>query len=135
MDQAIPIPAAAPDRGGNEEKDVGEALRRFWISSAGAFVTRFEVQLAELWGSRSAVSVCNGTVALHLALLGFDVRSGDEVLVPSRASLRPRMRSGMSGASRSLSMSTPKPGASTYPAPSRESVASPPASVVAERLC
>ncbi len=41
--------------------------------------------------------MCNWTVALHLALLGFDVRPGDEVLVPSLASLRPPMRSGIWG--------------------------------------
>src|SRR5207245_5119411 len=31
------------------------------------------------------VGVCNGTIALHLALLALDVRPGDEVLVPSLA--------------------------------------------------
>src|SRR5262249_16595770 len=30
-----------------------------------------------------SLAVCNGTAALHLALLGLDVRPGDEVLVPS----------------------------------------------------
>jgi perosamine synthetase len=83
VDQGISIPVAAPDLGGNEEKYVVEAIRSSWISSTGPFVTRFEKQFAELCGARSAVSVCNGTVALHLALLGLDVRPGDEVLVPS----------------------------------------------------
>ena len=34
-------------------------------------------------GTRTSIAVCNGTVALHLALLALDVRRGDEVLVPS----------------------------------------------------
>jgi perosamine synthetase len=83
VDQPISIPVAAPDLGGNEEKYVVEAIRSSWISSTGPFVTRFEKEFAACCGAASAVSVCNGTVALHLALLGLDVRPGDEVLVPS----------------------------------------------------
>lgn len=49
----------------------------------GPFVDRFEREFAGLCGTRAAVGVCNGTVALHLALLALDVRPGDEVLVPS----------------------------------------------------
>lgn len=77
------IPVAAPDLSGNEEQFVVEAIRSTWIASAGRFVDEFERGFAEFTGRRAAISVCNGTVALHLALLGFDVRAGDEVLVPS----------------------------------------------------
>ncbi len=77
------IPVAVPDLSGNEEKYAVEAIRSSWISSTGPFVHRFEKEFAELCGTRAAISVCNGTVALHLALLALDVRPGDEVLVPS----------------------------------------------------
>lgn len=77
------IPVAAPDLSGQEENYVVEAIRSTWISSRGHFIDRFEETFAQLCGTRSALSVCNGTVALHLALLGIDVRPGDEVLVPS----------------------------------------------------
>jgi perosamine synthetase len=77
------IPVAVPDLSGDEEKYVVEAIRSSWISSTGPFITRFEAQFAGLCGTRAAVAVCNGTVALHLALLALDVRQGDEVLVPS----------------------------------------------------
>ena len=77
------IPVAAPDLSGNEERNVLEALRSTWISSTGSFINRFEAEFAELCGTKGALGVCNGTVALHLALLGLDVRPGDEVLVPS----------------------------------------------------
>lgn len=77
------IPVAAPDLGDTEERNVVEAIRSSWISSTGAFLDRFESQFAELCGTQGALGVCNGTVALHLALLGLDVRPGDEVLVPS----------------------------------------------------
>jgi len=77
------IPVAIPDLNGNEEKYVVEAIHSTWISSTGSFITRFEKEFASLCGSNYAVTVCNGTVALHLALLAMDVRPGDEVLVPS----------------------------------------------------
>ncbi len=77
------IPLAAPDLSGNEERYVVEAIRSSWISSTGVFVQRFEAEYAQMCGTRGAISVCNGTVALHLALLALDVRPGDEVLVPS----------------------------------------------------
>jgi perosamine synthetase len=53
------------------------------VSSAGAYVERFERGLAELTGARHAVAVVNGTAALHLALVVAGVRAGDEVLVPA----------------------------------------------------
>lgn len=79
----IKIPLAAPDLSGNEERYVAEAIRSSWISSTGSFIQRFEKEFAGLCGTRTSLTVCNGTVALHLAMLGLDVRAGDEVLVPS----------------------------------------------------
>ena len=77
------IPVASADLSGNEEAYVVDAIRSSWISSAGLYVNRFEAEFAALCGTTNALGVCNGTVALHLALLGMDVRPGDEVLVPS----------------------------------------------------
>jgi len=77
------IPVAIPDLSGNEERYVLEALRSSWISSTGPFIQRFERDFAAMCDARAAIGVCNGTVALHLALLALDVRPGDEVLVPS----------------------------------------------------
>ncbi len=77
------IPMAIPDLSGNEQRYVAEAMQSTWISSTGPFIDRFEREFAALTGTAAAVGVCNGTVALHLALLTLDVRPGDEVLVPS----------------------------------------------------
>ena len=77
------IPVAAADLSGNEERYAVEAIRSSWISSTGPFIGQFEQRFASLCGAQGAVGVCNGTVALHLALLALDVRPGDEVLVPS----------------------------------------------------
>ncbi|MFN3192030.1 MAG: DegT/DnrJ/EryC1/StrS family aminotransferase [Aureliella sp.] len=77
------IPVACADVSGSEEAYVTEAIRSSWISSTGKFVDQFEKTFAELCQSDYALSCSNGTVALHLALLGMGLRPGDEVIVPS----------------------------------------------------
>jgi perosamine synthetase len=77
------IAVSIPDLTGNEEAYVVDAIRSTWISSTGKYVDEFERMFADLTGTSHAISVCNGTVALHLALLALDVRPGDEVIVPS----------------------------------------------------
>jgi perosamine synthetase len=77
------IPLAQPDLSELEEEYVLDAIKSTWISSTGKYVDRFERHFAELCGTTASIGVCNGTVALHLALLSLDVRPGDEVLVPS----------------------------------------------------
>jgi perosamine synthetase len=83
MTSGVRIPIAQPSLSEVEEKYVLEAVRSTWISSSGKFLDEFEERFAAKCGSDSALGVCNGTVALHLALLGLDVRAGDEVIVPS----------------------------------------------------
>src|ERR1043166_1904242 len=77
------IPVASTDLSGREEEYAIDAIRSSWISSTGPYVERFERDFAELCGTTAAIGVCNGTVALHLALLTLNVRPGDEVIVPS----------------------------------------------------
>jgi perosamine synthetase len=77
------IPVAAPALVGNERQYVLEALDSTWISSAGRFIEEFERGFADVCGARHAIAVCNGTVALHVALLALDLGPGDEVIVPS----------------------------------------------------
>lgn len=80
---AIRIPVYQPDLGGNEKRYVNECLDSGWISSRGRFVGEFEARFAERVGIGHAASVCNGTVALHLALLALGLGAGDEVIVPT----------------------------------------------------
>lgn len=77
------IPVYAPVLDGREERYVLDAVRSGWISSLGSYVTRFEQEFARFCGVRHAVSVNNGTVALHLALHALGIGPGDEVIVPS----------------------------------------------------
>lgn len=77
------IPVYTPVLNGREEKYVLDAVRSGWISSLGSYVTRFEEAFARFCGVRHAVSVSNGTVAIHLALHALGIGPGDEVIVPS----------------------------------------------------
>lgn len=78
-----------PRFAGNEWRYVKECLDTGWVSSAGAFVDRFEQQLAAYTGAARAVAVVNGTSALHACLLLSGVRAGDEVLVPALTFVAP----------------------------------------------
>lgn len=77
------IPVYEPDLSGNEISYVEAALNSGWISSTGEFVERFEAALIAETGCPHAVSLANGTVALHLALHCLDIGPGDEVIVPT----------------------------------------------------
>ena len=77
------IPVYRPDLSGNERRYVMDCLETGWISSLGVYVERFEHAVAGHVGAAHAIAVCNGTVALHLALHGLGIGPGDEVIVPS----------------------------------------------------
>lgn len=77
------LPVYQPDLSGNERAYVLECLDSTWISSKGHFIGAFEAAFADYVGAAHAVSVCNGTVALHLALVALGIGPGDEVLVPT----------------------------------------------------
>lgn len=77
------IPVYQPSLNGNEKKYVNECLDSTWISSKGRFISEFEKRFAEHTHIRHAASVCNGTVALHLALVALGIGPGDEVIVPT----------------------------------------------------
>ena len=77
------IPVCEPYLNGNELKYVNDAIRTGWISSSGKYVKAFEEAFADYCGVKYAVGVCNGTVALHLALLCLGIGKGDEVIIPN----------------------------------------------------
>jgi perosamine synthetase len=76
------IPVAAPVIGEREVAYVTDAVRSGWVSSIGPYIDRFEASFASYLGVRHAIAVCNGTVALHLALHALGIGPGDEVIVP-----------------------------------------------------
>ncbi len=77
------IPVCEPLLGGNEIKYITEAVETGWISSSGKYVTQFEEAFSKYCGVKYGVAVCNGTVAIHLALAALGIGKGDEVIIPS----------------------------------------------------
>lgn len=77
------IPVCEPFLNGNEIRYVNDCVKTGWISSSGKYVKAFEEKFAEYCGVKHAVAVCNGTTALHLALVVAGVKSGDEVIIPN----------------------------------------------------
>lgn len=96
MDYKIPV--YKPSLDGNEKKFVNECLDTNWISSKGKFVKAFEDNFASYINVNHATSVCNGTVALHLALVTLGIGPGDEVIVPSFTYIAPVSSITFSGA-------------------------------------
>ena len=60
-----------------------QCLDEEWISSKGRFIARFEQEFAEFVDVEYALSLSNGTTALHAALLALGIGPGDEVVVPT----------------------------------------------------
>lgn len=72
-----------PEFAGREWEYVKDCIDTGWVSSVGAYVDRFERDLAAYTGVAHAVATSNGTSALHVCLLLAGVRPGDEVLLPA----------------------------------------------------
>jgi len=77
------IPIYQPDLSGHEQAYVLDCLQSGWISSRGTYIERFEHAFKQRIGAAHALSVCNGTVAIQVALAALGIGPGDEVIVPS----------------------------------------------------
>jgi perosamine synthetase len=82
-EHAAPQPLHEPVFEGREIAYLTQCIESGWVSSVGKFVDRFEQELAAFTGTRRAVAVANGTVALHACLRLAGVEPGEEVLVPT----------------------------------------------------
>ena len=78
-----PVPLHEPRLAGKESRYLSDCLASTYVSSVGAYVDRFEADLAVFTGAKHAVATVNGTSALHITLLLAGVKPGDEVLVPA----------------------------------------------------
>jgi dTDP-4-amino-4,6-dideoxygalactose transaminase len=76
------IPLCDLDYNSAEEVAVAEVLRRRWLTM-GAEVEAFESEFSESCGAKHAISVCNGTAALHVAMLALEMRPDDEIIQPA----------------------------------------------------
>src|SRR6187401_2616478 len=60
-----------------------ECVRTGWVSSSGTFISQFEENWASYCGRKFGIAVCNGSVALQLAVAALKLEPGDEVILPS----------------------------------------------------
>lgn len=77
------IPLHEPTFNEKELEYVTDCIQTGWVSSVGAYVTRFEEDLAHFTGVKRAVAVMNGTAALHIALKVAGVHANEEVFMPT----------------------------------------------------
>jgi dTDP-4-amino-4,6-dideoxygalactose transaminase len=73
------IPIARPQMGEEEKERVWEAMASGSLAQ-GPRVREFEERFAVEIGADHAVATSSGTTALHLALLGYGIGEGDEVI-------------------------------------------------------
>ncbi|MBR8826543.1 MAG: DegT/DnrJ/EryC1/StrS family aminotransferase [Gomphosphaeria aponina SAG 52.96 = DSM 107014] len=78
-----PIPVNEPLLDGNEKKYLSQCIDTGWISSEGDFVKQFETQMANRVRRKYGISVCNGSVALEVAITALGIGQGDEVILPT----------------------------------------------------
>jgi len=60
---------------------INDILERRWLTNSGVYVREFEQRVAELLGVKHCIAMCNGTVALEIAVRALDMKG--EVIVPS----------------------------------------------------
>lgn len=89
LKEQVQIPLSVPVFSGNEWAYVKECIDTGWVSSAGAFVNKFEEAVCKLVKVSNAVACVNGTSGLFIAakLLGIGVN--DEVVVPTLTFIAP----------------------------------------------
>lgn len=59
----------------------GEMFDRRWLSNSGPLVVEFERRIADYLGARHCIAMCNGTIALEIAIRALGMTG--EVIVPS----------------------------------------------------
>ena len=66
----------------NEKFHLNKAFDSTWVSG-GEYVQKFEKEFCKYIKSDFALSVNNGTSAIHLAYLALGLKEGDEIIIPS----------------------------------------------------
>lgn len=74
------LPLHEPYFGGNEKVYLNQCIDSTFVSSVGAFVNRFEEEIAKATQTEKGVAVVNGTAALQVALQLVGVKKGEEVI-------------------------------------------------------
>jgi len=76
------IPISKPSISEQDKKFMMDAIESGWISSIGKYITLAEDELSNIFNSRYALVVSNGTTALQIALEALHLPKGSEVIIP-----------------------------------------------------
>lgn len=76
------IPLSKPSITPLEIEYVNQAMNSGWISSLGSYINEFEESFAKYCGTKYALTTSSGTTAIHLALVSYGIKAGDEVIIP-----------------------------------------------------
>jgi dTDP-4-amino-4,6-dideoxygalactose transaminase len=71
-----------------EKKYLSLALKSTWISQ-GPFNLKLEHLVKKIHARKYCLSVCNGTLGIQLALMAFELKAGDEIIVPEFCYISP----------------------------------------------
>ena len=77
------IPVNRPIVRNFRNRNLEKALKLKWLSGDGPVVEEFENIFSKKIGQKYAISVCNGTAALEIAISSLKLKPGSEVLVPN----------------------------------------------------
>ena len=77
------IPVNTPKLFNEEKINVKKCLTSGWISSEGKFVKKFEKDFSKYNKRNYGVAVSSGTGALEIALKSFNLKRGDEIIIPT----------------------------------------------------
>ena len=76
------VPYFLPWITNEDKKTVVQALDQRWLTN-GPFLKKFEKGICNFLGTKYALGVGSATQALHLSLRAANIKSGDEVIVPT----------------------------------------------------
>ena len=74
------VPLHVPNFWGNEKKYLADTIDSTFVSSVGAYVNKFEEQMAAYTQTAKCAAVVNGTAALQVGMRVVGVQHGDEVI-------------------------------------------------------
>lgn len=72
-----------PSLGQIEKKYLNNCLSSKMISTAGYFTKKFEEDLKKFTKAKYALTLINGTSALHLSIISLGIKKNEEILLPS----------------------------------------------------
>ena len=83
------IPIFQPYLSTTAKKNLNQAINTNWISSQGSFILKFEEKLKKYHNMKYCLVTSSCTSALHLSILSFGFKEGDEIICPSLSFIAP----------------------------------------------